>query len=72
MKKHRILLADDDLLIRKGTGKYLEKNGFQVTTADSGEEAVRLLEKFPFDLVITDMVMGQTDGIGVLKKSVVM
>jgi len=62
-------LADDDPFIRKGTGKYLEMEGFRVTTAESGEEAVSLLEKFPFDLVITDMVMGETDGIGVLKKS---
>ncbi len=69
MEKYKILLADDDPFVHKGTGEFLKKKGFLVTTADSGEEAVRMLEKFSFDLVITDLVMRETDGIGVLKKS---
>lgn len=64
-----ILLVDDDLLILKGFSKNLVRQGYSVTTVDSGEHAVELLEKASFDLVITDMVMEQIDGIQVLKKA---
>ena len=67
--KHTILLVDDDDLILKGTGIYLKKKGYQVTTADSGEKAVDLLNNNVFDLVITDLVMDGIDGIQVLKKA---
>ncbi|MDM8536451.1 response regulator [Desulfobacterales bacterium HSG17] len=69
MKKLKLLLVDDDPLIIKGTGSYLDKKNFMVTTADSGEKAVELLDKTAFDLVITDLVMDRVDGIGVLQKS---
>ena len=69
MRKHTILLVDDDPIIIIGTGRDLERNGYEVTTANDGEEAVELLNKSSFDLVLTDLVMGQIDGIGVLKKA---
>jgi len=69
MKKYNILLVDDDSIVLKGIGKGLEKEGYSVTTAESGEEAIELLREANFDLVITDLVMGSVDGIAVLKKS---
>ncbi|MDM8536452.1 response regulator [Desulfobacterales bacterium HSG17] len=69
MKKLKLLLIDDDPLILKGMGSYLKKKGFQMTTAGSGEKAVELLDKSAFDLVITDLVMEQVNGIRVLQKS---
>jgi len=69
MRKHSILLVDDDPFIIAGTGKDLERKGYQVTTADNGEKAIELLNKSTFDLVITDLVMAPINGIGVLKKS---
>lgn len=69
MRKYSILLVDDNPVILKGIGNNLEEKGYEVTTADSGEKAVELLNKGVFDLVITDMIMGPLDGIGVLKKS---
>lgn len=69
MKKYKILLVDDDHLILKGVGKYLEQKGYQVTTADNGEKAIKLLEDSTFDLVITDLVMEHINGIQVLKAS---
>ncbi|MEE8552051.1 MAG: response regulator [Desulfobacterales bacterium] len=68
-KQYSILLVDDDLQIINVIGKNLEKTGYRVTTADSGERAFELLNKTPFDLVIADMVMGQIDGIQVLEKA---
>jgi DNA-binding response OmpR family regulator len=69
MKKHKLLLVDDDPFILEGIGSDLEMNGYDVTRASSGEIAVELLQKSEFDLVITDLVMETTDGIGVLKKA---
>ncbi len=69
MKKYSLLLVDDDPFILEGIGEDLESNGYQVTRASSGESAVELLESGHFDLVITDLVMDNTDGIQVLKKT---
>ena len=69
MKKYNLLLVDDDPFILEGIGQDLENNGYQVTRTSSGETAVDLLESDHFDLVITDLVMDQTDGIQVLKKT---
>lgn len=69
MRNCNLLLVDDDPFILEGIGEDLEKKGYQVTRANSGDAAVRLLEKRNFDLVITDLVMDQTDGIQVLKKT---
>ncbi len=62
-----ILLVDDDPFILKTIGKALKCKGYQVTKADSGEKAIELLNKSTFDLVITDLVMGDIDGFQVLK-----
>lgn len=69
MRKYSILLVDDEPLITIGVGNDLEKKGYEVTTADSGEKAIELLNKARFDLVMTDLIMDRIDGIDVLKKS---
>lgn len=67
MRKLHILLVDDDPFILTGIGKDLSGEGYAVTTADSGERAIELMNKTHFDLVITDLVMDRIDGIQVLK-----
>ena len=67
MKEHTILLVDDDPYILTGIGQSLETEGYRVTTAESGEQAMALLKETHFDLVITDLVMDKIDGIQVLK-----
>ena len=62
MGRHKLLLVDDDPFILEGIGEELERNGYHVTRAADGESAVDLLESARFDLVITDLVMGTTDG----------
>jgi DNA-binding NtrC family response regulator len=69
MKKYNLLLVDDDPFILEGIGEDLESNGYLVSRASSGETAVDLLESTQFDMVITDLVMDNTDGIQVLKKT---
>jgi DNA-binding NtrC family response regulator len=69
MEKHSILLVDDDPYILEGIGADLESQGFQVTKANSGDTALELLQDNTFDLVSTDLVMEDTDGIQVLKNT---
>jgi DNA-binding response OmpR family regulator len=69
MEKYNILLVDDDPYILEGIGADLENQGFQVTKVDSGDKALQLLQENTFDLVITDLVMENTDGIQVLKNT---
>ncbi|HID70839.1 MAG TPA: sigma-54-dependent Fis family transcriptional regulator [Desulfobacterales bacterium] len=62
-----ILLVDDEVINLQNVGHFLEQQDFQVTTAASGNEALSLLNEAPFDLVITDLKMGDIDGVQVMK-----
>lgn len=59
----RILVVDDDPQVRSLLGKILEREGYDVTTAADGQEAVTAYESDPYDLVITDLVMPEKEGI---------
>jgi len=65
----RILVVDDDRIVLVGLEGVLRHGGFQVTTASSGQEAVELLDSKSFDLVLTDLVLQDVDGIAVLKQT---
>jgi two-component sensor histidine kinase len=67
MKNYNILLVDDDLFILKSVGDALESEGYIVTKAESGEEAIQMINASPFDLVITDLVIKKIDGFQVIK-----
>lgn len=68
MTTMRILVTDDDPVIRTLFEKRLSKEGYQVTVASDGAEAARLLDTMPFDILITDLVMpGGINGIELLK-----
>ena len=62
-----ILFADDEMLIRKSFTRELRAEGFAVTAVADGNEAISELEKRKYDLVITDLMMPDVDGFGVLK-----
>jgi DNA-binding NtrC family response regulator len=70
MKKYSILLVDDEDSILMSVKTYLEDDGYQVTTALSGDKAVAMIKgDYHFDLIITDLMMDGIDGIGVLKEA---
>ena len=69
MKESKILLVDDDELVLTRIETILKSEGHKVTTAKSGEKAIKLLEKNTFALVITDLVMENVDGFAVVKKA---
>jgi DNA-binding response OmpR family regulator len=62
----RILLVDDEASIRLTLGALLERTGYDVTSAESGEQAVQLFERQPFDLLLTDLRMPGIDGMQVV------
>ena len=63
----RILVVDDEEMIRFFLTDVLSGEGYEVTTVSDGQEAVTLLEQEGFDLIITDMVMPGLNGIEVLR-----
>ncbi len=67
MADKSILLVDDEEAILASIGWALERNNFKVTTAKNGREAMELLRAGPYDLVVTDLLMAETDGIAVLQ-----
>jgi len=62
----RILLADDDPILRATAGAYLADEGHLVSEACDGADALQLLAREPFDLLIVDMLMPDTDGLEVI------
>lgn len=62
-----VLIIDDDERIRDLLKKYLQRNDFNVTTADDSHHARNLLEGLAFDLIICDVMMPGQDGISLTK-----
>jgi len=66
MQKH-ILLVEDDEAIREMVENFLLLEGFDVTTANNGEEALQYCLNHSFDLVILDIMIPKLNGLEVLK-----
>ena len=62
----RILIVDDEADIRQMVSICLKKSGFQVNSAENAEEAHKLLEMSPYDVIVTDVMMPGEDGIAFL------
>ncbi|MBT6500704.1 MAG: response regulator [Deltaproteobacteria bacterium] len=59
----RILIVDDDVDVLDMLGQTLEREGYEVVSAANGKEGVRLYREDPVDLVITDIIMPEKEGI---------
>ncbi|OYX61401.1 MAG: response regulator [Novosphingobium sp. 32-60-15] len=59
----RILLAEDEEAMRTYLSRALENAGFSVSSVDRGTAAIPLLEREHFDLLLSDIVMPEMDGI---------
>ncbi len=64
----RILVVDDDRAFRLSTAELLREDGYQVMTVADAHEALRTLRNEPFDLILLDLRMPGTDGMGVLEE----
>ena len=63
---HRILVVDDEENVRLTTAAILEQEGYTVETASDGREALHMVGRSHFDLVLTDIRMEDMDGITLL------
>jgi diguanylate cyclase (GGDEF)-like protein len=64
----KILIVEDDKFFREMYFDLLKQDGYEVDMADSGEEALTLLKKDTYSLVITDLVMGGISGLELLTR----
>jgi DNA-binding NtrC family response regulator len=67
MDTGRILIIDDEEIVRTSCRRILEPEGYAVKTADQGSHGLAILESHPIDLVLTDLMMPDIDGIEVLR-----
>ncbi|WP_426267515.1 cell cycle two-component system response regulator CpdR [Sphingomonas sp. LHG3443-2] len=65
----KILLAEDDSSMREYLARALERVGYSVKAVGCGTEAMPLLESESFDLLLTDIVMPEMDGIELAQKA---
>ena len=68
MARNKVLVVDDEKNQREIYKLILEDDGYQVTTAQSGEQALRFARENPFDLVLTDYKMAGMDGLTLLNE----
>jgi len=68
MATHKILLVDDEISIRKALREILEFEKYKISEASSGNEALEILGKNDFDLVLLDIKMKGIDGLEVLEE----
>jgi two-component system cell cycle response regulator CpdR len=65
----RILLAEDDQVMREYLTRALERSGYAVAAVDRGTAAIPLLAAETFDLLLTDIVMPEMDGIELAQRA---
>jgi two-component system, OmpR family, response regulator len=63
-----LLVVDDEPFLRDAVAASLRFLGFEVTTADTGTGALRLARSRPFDLVVMDVMLPDTDGFEVVRR----
>jgi len=63
----RILVAEDEQAMREYLARALARSGYEVVAVDRGTEAAPLLESQKFDLLLTDIVMPEMDGIALAR-----
>ncbi len=66
--KFRVLIVDDEALILLSWEKSLTSAGYDVKTASSGKEAIEITQKQNLDIVFTDLIMPEMNGVELCKK----
>ena len=63
-----VLIVDDEINIRRVLAAMLKREGYEVTTAADGEQALQVLERTPVHVVVTDLVMPRLGGMELLRR----
>lgn len=66
-KKRSVLIVDDEIIMRNSLKDWL-KDGYKVTIAESGEDALDLIKKHDFDVMVIDVKLTGKSGLQVLKE----
>lgn len=64
----KILVVDDEILIRNVINEYLKKEGYEYIEAENGEQAINIIKKEEIDLIIMDIMMPRLDGFSAAKE----
>jgi DNA-binding response OmpR family regulator len=59
----RILIIDDEAMIRNLLVKILEREGYETVVASGGKDGIKIHRENPADLIITDLIMPEKDGL---------
>jgi two-component system response regulator AtoC len=69
VKKVKILVVDDEAIVRESLGDWLRDVGYQVFTAENGHKALEVIEREKPGIMITDLLMPGMDGIELMKRA---
>ncbi len=65
---NRVLVVDDEPMVLEVVSTYLQRDGFRVTTASSGAEALAAVDRDPPDLLVLDVMLPEIDGFDLLAR----
>ncbi|MBS7526421.1 response regulator transcription factor [Fusibacter paucivorans] len=68
MNKYKVLIVDDEIHILELLRYNLESNGYEVVEAETGEQALKIIETQTLDCILLDLMLPGIDGIEVLRK----
>ena len=68
-EKLKVLVVDDEVALAETMAEALERTGYDVVTAHSGAEAIKLLERDEPSVILTDLKMEGMDGLTLLRKA---
>ena len=68
----KILLVDDENEIIEGRSKIIKNLGYECLTAQSGNEAIKIIERERPDIILTDIKMSDGDGFSVLNATLIL
>ena len=68
MLENSVLIVDDEPIVRESIRDWLKDAGYQVATAESGEEALEMIEKQDFSVMVVDIRLPGQTGIMVLEE----
>jgi DNA-binding NtrC family response regulator len=64
----KILVVDDDVIVIKSCRRILEAEGLEVSTVPSADEALEMIKKYDFDLLLIDVKMPKHDGMFLMRE----
>lgn len=67
MRQKKILVIDDEELVIESLKRLLKKDGYDVSIAKNGKEALERVKETNFDLIVTDIRMPEMDGVEIVK-----